>query len=101
MILKLRCSICCSVGGPFRLNADELDPIYDFDFSNLNDDVATYMREGFMYQRPYGWERLAIKVVGKYENDDWLGPDRIRTEQATKEWPVLIMLRILCALTRL
>ena len=39
MVLKLRCSICCSVGGPFRLNADELDPIYDFDFSNLDDDV--------------------------------------------------------------
>ena len=41
-----------------------------------------------MYRRPYGWKRLAIKVVGKYENDDCLGPDGIRTEQATGEWPV-------------
>lgn len=88
MVLKLRCSICCDARGPFRLNADELDPIYDFDFSNVDDDGETYMRGGFMYQRPYGWKRLAIKVVGKYENDDWLGPDGIRTEQATGEWPV-------------
>lgn len=88
MVLKLRCSICCSAGGPFRLNADELDPSYDFDFSNLDDDGETYTRGGFTYRRPYGWKRLAIKVVGKYENDDWLGPDGIRIEQATGEWPV-------------
>lgn len=86
MVLKLR-----GGGGtarPFSLNSDELDPKYDFDFSNLKDDGETYMRGGFVYRRPYGWRRLAIKVVGKYDNDDWLGPDGIRTEQATGEWPV-------------
>ena len=32
--------------------------------------------------------RYAIRVLGKYENDDWLGPDGIRTSQASGEWPV-------------
>ena len=41
-----------------------------------------------MYRRPYGWKRLATKVVGKYENGDWLGLDGIRSEQATGERPV-------------
>ena len=41
-----------------------------------------------MYRRPYGWKRLATKVVGRYENDKWLGPDGIRTEEASGEWPV-------------
>lgn len=92
MVLKLRGGgdICttCGTARPFRLNSDELDPKYDFDFSNLKDDGETYMRGGFVYRRPYGWKRLAIKVAGKYENDDWLGPDGIRTAQATGEWPV-------------
>lgn len=71
-----------------RLFTDELDCRYDFDFSNLKDDGKTYMRGGFVYRRPYGWKRIAIKVVGKYENDDWLGPNGIHTEQASGEWPV-------------
>ena len=32
--------------------------------------------------------RYAIRVLGKYENDDWLGPDGNRTSQASGEWPV-------------
>lgn len=71
-----------------RLFTDELDSRYDFDFTNLKDDGKTYMRGGFVYRRPYGWKRIAIKVVGRYENDEWLGPNGMRTNQACGEWPV-------------
>ena len=78
------------VPGPstLKLYTDQLDPRYDFDFSDIKDDDKKYMRGGFVYLRPYGWKRLAINVVGRYENDEWLGPDGIRTKQATGEWPV-------------
>ncbi|XP_031559085.1 uncharacterized protein LOC116295429 [Actinia tenebrosa] len=85
LVLRLR-------GGGFtsyKLCADELDPEFDFDFSNMNDDGKTYARGGFEYKRgPYGWKRIAIKVIGRYESDDWLGPNGIRTCEAPNEWPV-------------
>ncbi|XP_078371124.1 uncharacterized protein LOC144654773 [Oculina patagonica] len=90
MVLKLRGGgdMSCHTPRPYRLETDELDPRYDYDFSKVQDDGKTYMRGGFVYRRPYGWKRLAIKVVGRYENDEWLGPNGIRTEQASGEWPV-------------
>ena len=73
---------------PYAFNTDELDPKYDFDFSQVKDDGKRYFRGGFEYSRPYGWKRFAIKVVGRYEDDDWLGPNGIRTEEVPGEWPV-------------
>ena len=73
---------------PRAFNTDELDPTFDYDFSNFKDDGKRYMRGGFEYKRPYGWKRIAIKVAGRYEDDDWLGPNGIRTDQARGEWPV-------------
>lgn len=78
-------------GGPpplRALNTNEFDPDFDFDFTDVKDDGKRYMRGGFEYKRPYGWKRIAVKVVGKYENDDWLGPNGIRMDQARGEWPV-------------
>ena len=75
-------------GGVCSFNTDELDPGFDYDFSNAKDDGKRYMRGGFQYKRPYGWKRIAIKVVGKYDDDAWLGPNGIRTEEAPGEWPV-------------
>lgn len=80
-------------GGPcrkpqYKLDTSKLDPSFDFDFSDMTDDGEKYMRGGFEYQRPYGWNRVAIKVTGKYESDDWLGPNGIRTSEAPNEWPV-------------
>ena len=46
------------------------------------------MRGGFEYKRPYGWKRYAVRALGRYENDEWLGPDGDRTEEASGEWPV-------------
>ena len=73
---------------PRTLDTKELDPDFDYDFTDVKDDGERYMRGGFEYKRPYGWKRIAIKVVGKYQNDDWLGPNGIRTDEAPGEWVV-------------
>ena len=72
-------------GGPLTVSTDELAPDFDYDFTYAKDDGKQYMRGGFEYKRPYGWKRLAVRVLGKYENDIWLGPDGIRTSQASGE----------------
>lgn len=91
-------TILLDMGGPggffggslprYKLDERELDPVFDYDFTNEKDDGEKYLRGGFEYRRPYGWNRVAIKVIGKYESDDWLGPDGIRTYQSQNEWPV-------------
>lgn len=80
----------CGGGAPLprAFNTNELDPEFDYDFSDVKDDGKRYMRGGFEYKRPYGWKRIAIKVVGRYGNDDWLGPNGLRTKEASEEWPV-------------
>ncbi len=72
----------------FKVSLTEFAPEYNFDFTNVVDDGKTYMRGGFKYERPYGWERFALNVVGKYGDDSWLGPNGIRTNSAVGEWPV-------------
>jgi ubiquitin len=52
---------------------DLLDSKYDYDFTMINDNGKVYTRGGETYNRPCGWKRIALKVLGKYENDDWLG----------------------------
>ena len=77
-------------GGPLprAFDTNELDPDFDYDFSDVQDDGKKYMRGGFEYKRPYGWKRIAIKVVGRYGNDDWLGANGLRTKESSGEWPV-------------
>ena len=71
------------------LDSSGLDPQYDYDFTNVEDDGKIYMRGGHQYHRPYGWNRIALKVHGKYsEGDEWLGPNGIRTKQTPNEWAV-------------
>ncbi|KAI3370587.1 hypothetical protein L3Q82_007156 [Scortum barcoo] len=56
-------------------SADEFfDPRFNHDFTRLND-TRTYSRGGEKYERPYGWYRFGLKVLGKYEDNTWLGPD--------------------------
>lgn len=72
-----------------RIDPSGLDPLYHYDFSSVEDDGQKYMRGGHQYNRPFGWNRIAIKVLGKYkEGDDWLGPGGLRTEEAPNEWAV-------------
>jgi hypothetical protein len=49
-----------------------LDPKYDYDFTNIKDGKKKFMRGGLEYKRPCGWKRYALKVNGKYENDNWI-----------------------------
>ena len=80
-------------GSPMSYYLDDSlrDPKYDYDFTNMRDSGTRYFRGGHEYQRPYGWKRYALKVLGKYDNDNWLGPTRwfwSRAESAEGEWPV-------------
>lgn len=65
----------------FMLDESFLCVTYDYDFINTKDQNISYMRGGLSYKRPCGWYRKAIRVVNKYDNDEWLG----RTDKA---WPV-------------
>ena len=56
----------------FTLADDLLDPDYDYDFTNIKDS-STFYRGGLEYKRPCGWNRYALKVYGKYDNNSWLG----------------------------
>lgn len=82
---------CLPYGGrslTYVFDTSDLDPTFHFDFREVKNDGKKYMRGGFEYKRPYGWNRLAVKVLGKYENDAWLGSDGIRTKGDPGEWPV-------------
>ena len=65
-----------------------MDPKFDYDFTNQVDDGKKYYRGGYEYQRPYGWKRYAIKVLGRFENDKWLGEKGLRFHSSEGEWPV-------------
>ena len=57
----------------FYVDDSLMDPKFDYDFTNQVDDGKKYYRGGYEYERPYGWKRYAIKVLGRFENDNWLG----------------------------
>ena len=65
------------------LEEDLLDPGYDFDFTDIDDNGRVYERGGHIYKRPCGWKRIALKVTGQYEDDDWFGCFGL-----PGEWPV-------------
>ena len=64
------------------------DPQYNYDFTHVTDEGVEFYRGGKRYYRPCGWERFALRVKGKYENDVWLGEMGSRTESSEGEWPV-------------
>uniref|UniRef100_UPI003AABAB8F uncharacterized protein n=1 Tax=Centroberyx gerrardi TaxID=166262 RepID=UPI003AABAB8F len=67
---------------------DYFDPKYDYDFTRLKD-TKTYYRGGEVYERPCGWTRFAIKVLGKYsDGNTWLGNSNRSTQSVSGEWPV-------------
>lgn len=74
----------------YYLDRDVLDPVYDYDFTDRVDDGTMFYRGDWEYYRPYGWKRYALKVKGKYKNDDWLGQPGLtnRTYSLPGEWPV-------------
>ncbi|CAI2166350.1 14747_t:CDS:2 [Funneliformis geosporum] len=85
LVLRLR------GGSPtLYLLPNHLSPNFDFDFTNINDNGQIHKRGKFEYKRPCGWMRIALNVLDKYENNDWLGTGvrmHIRSP-VQKEWPV-------------
>ncbi|XP_031551800.1 uncharacterized protein LOC116289052 [Actinia tenebrosa] len=64
------------------------DPQYDYDFTDYKGDDTNCTRGDYPYKRPAGWNRKAVKVIGKYEDDVWLGQQGWRDESSPGEWPV-------------
>ncbi|XP_003390072.1 PREDICTED: uncharacterized protein LOC100640051 [Amphimedon queenslandica] len=82
----VQCAVKLREGaGPTILVLDGkfLDPDYNFDFTHINDTGTEHKRGGHIYKHPCGWKRMAIKVTGQYEDDDWLGCFGL-----PGEWPV-------------
>ena len=81
-------------GSPITYYLDDslMDPKFDDDFTNKRDDGTRYSRGGYLYQRPIGWKRYALKVLGRYKNDNWLAPRFwkfwSRRDSSPGEWPV-------------
>ena len=76
---------------PIFMDPDILDDKYNFDFTKLTTDGKEYKRGDRAYQRPFGWQRIAIKVRNKYGGDNtWLGGVKggLREESTSGEWPV-------------
>ncbi len=66
-----------------------MDPGFDFDFTHLTDTGMSFTRgQNYVYKRPCGWKRTALKVKGRYESDAWLGPPGGRLIGDKNEWPV-------------
>ena len=80
-------------GGPLSLSIheNEFEPEFNFAYPLYPPYYGLSYQRGFCeFLRPYGWMKYAIRVVGKYESDDWLGvsanPNRTFCVQG--EWPV-------------
>ena len=84
LVLKMR-----GGGEPTYFVDDSLmDPKFDYDFTKKTNNGKKYSRGGYEYQRPYGWKRHAVKVLGRYEDDVWLGEQGQRLHSTEGEWPV-------------
>ncbi|KAM6959258.1 uncharacterized protein FYW47_010689 [Aplochiton taeniatus] len=61
---------------------DFFDPQYDYNFTNIKDGDAKFTRGNEKYLRPCGWNRVALKVLKRYQDGDgWLGT-------GSNAWPV-------------
>lgn len=61
---------------------DFFHPQYDYDLTNIKDGDTKFMRGNERYFRPCGWNRVALRVMQKYDGGDhWLGTGK-------DAWPV-------------
>ncbi len=72
----------------YYLEEGDVDPQYNYDFTDKMNDGVRFERGGYAYTRPYGWNRFALKVLGSYDDDVWLGKAGIRTDSSSGEWAV-------------
>jgi hypothetical protein len=92
--IQCGCTLDLSVlsdGGNYGLfiHPELLDPRYNYDFTNENDEGITFMRGNVEYKRPCGWNRIALNVLNKYEDSNWLGVGKRQhlTSSVQDEWP--------------
>ena len=67
------------------------DPHDNFVYPGIGQNPRSFYRGNRSFTRPYGWKKLTLKVLGEYDNDQWLGVSSRRykeTDSADKEWPV-------------
>ena len=60
---------------------DELDSRFNFKYPDV--DTKEFSRGGRKLERPLGCQKFALKVLGKYENDEWLGASETQIGQMT------------------
>ena len=72
----------------YYIDTSLLDPSFNYDFTGKRDDGTKLMRGGYRFYRPYGWMKIALKVLNRYSDNVWLGPNGLRTDDAPGEWPV-------------
>ena len=67
---------------------EERDKRYDYDYTG--EKGKGFKRGDRHFYRPYGWKKIALRVEGKYDNDDWFGPGLRGDERESLdgEWPV-------------
>jgi len=67
-----------------------LDPSYDYTYPSRGETGEQYQRGGINFQRPYGYIKKALKVLGRYDSDTWLGVhgSTNRMSSVSGEWPV-------------
>lgn len=66
------------------IDPSQFSPSYNFDFTSIIDNPRdAYRKGGHIYYRPCGWRRIALNVLGRYENSVWLG-----STNAAGEWSV-------------
>ena len=71
-------------------NPKMIDFKHNLDFTNMKDEGKVFMRGGWVYKRPYGWNKLALNIKDKYPDTAWLGGTEglQRTNAVKGEWPV-------------
>lgn len=69
LIMRLR-----GGGNVLGLDPRMFNPRYHYDFTDVKAGEETHVRGGLIYQRPHGWNRLALNVAGRYgSGQEWLG----------------------------
>ena len=61
------------MGSMLNVCKDNLDPRFDYKYPAKSGSTENYKRDGRKLYRPFGWDKIAIKVIGKYDDDEWLG----------------------------
>ena len=74
----------------YKINKDLFDPQYNYEYPTKGNSGDDYKRGGKKFQRPYGCEKYALKVIGKFTDDVWLGTSGCTNRQydVSGEWPV-------------